>query len=227
MRRGTYARIAGFMLLFYIANGVAELVIFGRASGGAEGAPAVLASLAEHAPLVRAAALLTFLTFLDAVVLAVALYVLTREVEPGLAMLALVCRVAEGVLAAWATVRTLGLLSVALSGASASGADLAAARALGGLLLREDGMGATVASACFAVGSTLYSYLLLRGRIVPVALARLGVLASLLLVAGLSLQLSGLAHAPFTTVQWIPIALFEVALALWLLVRGAAPAAPA
>ncbi len=84
----------------------------------------------------------------------------------------------------------------------------------------------------FAVGSTIFSWLLLRGRIIPVPLAWLGVIASVLLVAILPLQLAGLFGGPMswsasiTWLVWLPMLVFEVILALWLLIKGvAAPAA--
>ena len=80
----------------------------------------------------------------------------------------------------------------------------------------------------FAVASTLFAWLLLRGRIIPAALAWPGVLASVLLVVILLLQRAGLFAAtmnwssPVTWLQWFPMLVFEVAFALWLLVKGVA-----
>ena len=93
----TNARLAGFMFLFYIVTGVANMVVFNQATSGAEGTAATLASIAQHAATMRLAAMLTLLSFFDAVVLAMALYALTRDQDPDLAVLALCCRVSEGV----------------------------------------------------------------------------------------------------------------------------------
>ena len=227
MTRRTNARLAGFMFLFYIATGITSMVLFGRAAGG-EGTVARLASIAQHATTVRLTIVLTLLTFVDAVVLAVTLYALTRDVDRDLALLALCCRVSEGVIGAISTVRTLGLLSVATAGTALAASDAAAARALGALLLSMGGWAGTIAATCFAVGSTLYSYLFLRARSIPVPLAWLGVLASILLVVLLPAQLAGFVKGPVTDFMWIPMLVFEVALALWLLIKGvAARAAPA
>jgi hypothetical protein len=88
------------------------------------------------------------------------------------------------------------------------------------------------AAIFFAVGSTIFCWLLLRGRMIPVALAWLGVLASVLLVVILPLQLAGLFGGPtswsesITWLIWLPMLVFEVTLALWLLIKGiASPAA--
>jgi len=78
------------------------------------------------------------------------------------------------------------------------------------------------------VGSTLFSWLLLRGRMIPVALAWLGVLASVLLVVILPLQRVGLFggsrnwFSGITWLMWLPMLVFEVMFALWLIVKGVA-----
>ncbi len=84
------------------------------------------------------------------------------------------------------------------------------------------------AAIFFAVGSLLFCWLFLRGRLIPVALAWLGVLASALLVVVLPLQLAGLFGGPTswaasaTWLVWLPMLAFEATLALWLLVKGVA-----
>ena len=57
---------------------------------------------------------------------------------------------------------------------------------------------------------------------IPVALAWLGVLASVLLVVGLPLQLAGVLRASAIQLMWLPMAAFEIPLALWLLIKGVA-----
>jgi hypothetical protein len=78
MTRTTNARLAGFTFLAYIATGIASMVLFGQAAAGANAA-ASLASIAQHATAVRLTAVLTLLTFFEAVVLGVTLYALTRD----------------------------------------------------------------------------------------------------------------------------------------------------
>lgn len=220
MTRVTNARIAGFTFLVYIAAGITSMVLFARATNG-EGVAAQLASIAQHATDVRLTILLTLIMNLSALVLAVTLYAITREQDRDLAMLGLTCRAAEGI-AGMDVSGTLGLLWLA-TGTDASALDAGAASALGAFFLKmQHTMGAS--ATFFAVGSTLFSWLLLRGRMIPVPLAWLGVLASVLLVVGCPLQLAGLLGGPVTTFMWLPMLLFEVVLALWLIIRGAGPA---
>jgi len=209
------------MFLLYIATGVGTMILFNQATRGAEGTAATLASIAQHESLVRMTAVLTLLTFVCAVVLAVTLYVLTRDQDPHLAMIAMCCRVSEGVIAAVSAVGTLGLVAVATASTAAS-PDAAASQALGALLLKQDGGSTLVGATCFSVGSTLFSYLFLRARSIPVPLAWLGVFASVLLVVALPARIAGLLGGPMAYYVWIPMALFEVTLALWLIIKGAA-----
>jgi Domain of unknown function (DUF4386) len=84
----------------------------------------------------------------------------------------------------------------------------------------------------FAVGSTIFCWLFLRGRLIPASLGWLGVAASALLVILLPVQKAGLLGgnqgwaASVTWVQWLPMLVFEVTFALWLLFKGIVFPAP-
>ncbi len=83
----------------------------------------------------------------------------------------------------------------------------------------------------FAVGSTIFSWLLLRGRMIPGGLAWLGFVSSLLLVVLLPMQIAGYFggarswSSPVTWFVWLPLLVFELTFAVWLITKGvAAPA---
>jgi hypothetical protein len=204
----TNSRLAGFMFLFYIANGIAAMILFSRAAAGANAA-AKLASIAQHAPLMRIVAILTLLMVVDALVLAVALYGLTRHYDHDLAVLALSFRVVEGVIAAVSTVVILALLYVATHGTTA----------LGALLLETRSYSESVSASAFAIGSTIFCWQFLRARTIPRWLAWLGLTGSILTLASLLLGLACVLHGPVVLVMWIPIFLFEVIFGVWLLVK--------
>jgi hypothetical protein len=217
MTRATNARIAGFTFLAYIAAGITSMVLFRRAAGGV-GVAAKLAGIAAHATDAGVLVVLGLVQCFSALVLGVTLYAITRDQDRDLAMLGLVCRVGEGVIAALSIPAMLALFWLAT--ASGAGApDTAATHALAAYLLRDD---VALTATFFAVGSTAFAYLLLRGRMIPVPLAWLGVVASAVLVVGLPLQLAGWVHGPITSVMWLPMLAFEVPLGLWLLARGVA-----
>lgn len=221
MTRSNNARLAGFTFLFYIAVGITQMVL--SSGTGAEGTAARLALIAQHALQVRVNVMLSLLTCVTALALAAALYGLTRDEDRDLAVLALSFRIGEGLLGAIAPIASLGLLWLATDGAGTTAADAAAANALGSLLVKVRGWNTNISATLFAFGSTIFCWLLLRGRMIPVALAWLGVAASVLLVVGLPLELAGFLAGPVTQLMWLPMAAFEVPLGVWLLIKGARP----
>jgi len=168
MTRTTNARTAGVTYFVYLVAGIGTMLVANR----------------PHAIDV----LNVFASF-SALVLGVTLYAITRDEDPDLAMIALVCR--------------------ALEAAPGPG------------------------EIFFAVGNTIFCWLLLRGRMIPRALAWLGTVASFLLVVLLLAQRGGWFggrtdwSSPFTWAVWLPLLVFELTFAVWLLVKGAATPAPA
>ncbi len=220
MTRRTNARVAGLAFLIYIAAALTGTILERSAASG-EGIAAELAGIAQHVPAMRLAVVLQLVGCFCALVLAVTLYAITRDAGPDLALLAMTCRVAEGVIGAVSLPNTLGKLWLATA-AGADAPDPAAAGALGAFLLKLPTGSFALPAIFFAVGSTIFAGLLLRGRIVPAALAWLGVLASILVVVMLPMELVGITFGVVNKAMWLPMLVFEVTLALWLIVKGAA-----
>lgn len=216
--RQFYARLAGFTFLLYMAAGALAVFLMNRATN-ADGTAATLARIAEHASDVRIAIVLELLECFAALVLAVTLYTITRDESQELAMLALVCRVGEGVLGAVGIPKTMELLWLANAGAGAGAPDVATTNTLGAFLLMPV-QSAMIGAPFFAAGSMIFSWLLLRGRMVPVPLAWLGVIASILLVAGVPLQLAAFIKGSVTGYLWLPMIAFQILIGLWLLIKG-------
>ena len=210
----TNARLAGFMFLFYIATAFPMLALSNRVMSGADAA-ATLANIAQHVTQMRVIVVLTMICFVNAITLAVALYGVTREEDHELAVLAMSCRFAEGVINALGAAFPLALLSMAREGNPSI--------PVAALLLKFGELNGSISAFCFAVGSTIFAWLFLRARSIPVWLAWLGVVGSALIVVGLPLQLIGLLGAPWKDVMWLPIAAFEIILGFWLLIKGVAP----
>lgn len=78
-----------------------------------------------------------------------------------------------------------------------------------------------------AVCDLLLGYLLYKSRLVPKALALIGIVGAPLLVAGYIAIMFGLIDriAPLTALSAVPVALFEFSLGIWLVVKGFNPAA--
>jgi hypothetical protein len=201
MTRRTTARIAGFTFLFYIAVGITGLVL-----------PDGAGTTGIHV-------LVALVTFATALTLAVSLYGFTRNEDHELAVLALCCRVSESLFAAVAPIITLGLAWLGTTaGTGANPApDPASATTVTELLHKVAGWNTTIASILFALGSTIFCYLMFRGRMIPMSLAWLGIFASLLLVIVMPLELAGYLPKNVAQYCWAPMALFEIPLGIWLL----------
>src|SRR5215471_3577274 len=225
MTRMTNARVTGFAFLLYIVLGLPAGMLMARATS-AEGIAAKLVSVAQHANDLRVAVVLVLFSSFCALVLGVTLYGITREVDPDLAMLALTFRIGEGVIGGISVQRSLGLLWVAAT-TGANALDNQTAHVLGTLFSGPGGALGPVGALFFAVGSTIFSWLLLRGRMIPAVLAWLGVVVSITWVVGLPLQLADVLRGPIVTwVMFVPMAAFEIPFALWLLIKGVAAGQP-
>lgn len=188
------ARLAGATFLLYIVVGITGLM------------------LPERPDTAGIRVLISFLIFVIALGLAVSLYALTRSEDRDLARFALLCRVGESLFAA---VGPVLILSSAWATAQAARGD---ATALGELIDQIQAWNATIAATLFAIGSTIYCYLFLRGRLIPIPLAWLGLVASVLLMVALPLELAGYLSKTVINILWAPMALFEIPLGVWLLV---------
>jgi hypothetical protein len=215
MTRATNARVAGFTYLFYIGVAFPDMLLESRATAGNAIADK-LANVAQHATDLRIGVVLTLLSGLSALVLGVTLYAITRDEDNDLAMLGLMCRVAEGITGVVGIPSTLGLLWLATA-TGPNAPDPSTAQALAAFQLRQTPL---VGATLFAVGSMLFTRLLLRGRIIPVPLAWLGVIASVLLVVVLPLELAGVLRGAITQLVWLPMAAFEIPLGFWWLFKG-------
>lgn len=187
-------------------------------SSGPSGAAAKLAHIAQNASQARFTILLGLLSVGCALLLGATLYRLTRNVDPDLALLGLCCRLAEAALGSIAICSTLSALWLSTS-APAAGADNATASAMAGLLFQFQSSNTALSAIFFAAGSALFSWLFLRGHLIPGVLAWMGVVASLLLVIVLPLQLAGFLVGKAVAFVWLPMALFEIPFAFWLLLK--------
>ena len=206
----TNARVAGVAYLLYIAVAFPSMVLMGRATAG-EGIAAKVAALAQHAGDVRLAMVLSLIGCFCALVLGVTLYAITRVQDRDLATIAMLCRVAEGVTGAASLPPMLSFLGVVTAGGTGAN------DALGSFVL-DDSM--FVAATFFAVGSAIFSWLLLKGRMVPTWLAWLGVIGSALVAVALPLESLRMLAGNVVQVLWIPVAIFEIVLAVWLIAKG-------
>jgi uncharacterized protein DUF4386 len=221
---GRYApRVAGFAFLFLIATDLGSLVLW-RGVRTTNGISDTLISISENAARIRLGLVLSMVASITTLVLAAMLYAMVAHQDRNLAILALSCRAVEAGLYASGMLNTLALLSLSRSSSN----DVSSVHVLGDLLRSVNSMSTNIGATFFAAGSTLYCYLLLKARSIPVPLATIGLVGSLIILVGIPLQtaLGRRTFAGASAVIWAPIAVFEVTTGVWLLVKGTRVSAP-
>ena len=233
-REGTPTRQAG--VPSYRANAIAVGVLFIACSatsilsiaplGAAVGAPVDLARLAANDTRVVLTALIEVLWAATGVGIAVGLYPVLRRFSPGLSLGSVVGRVVENVFVLVGALSLLVLLTVSQDAAGA--ASPSSFQATGDALVAvRDWVHGFLALIPFGIGTLLYGYVLYRSRLVPRWLSGWGLVAVVLSI-GATVYAGFTQDFGFTTVNTllnVPIGLQEMALAVWLIVKGFNPSA--
>lgn len=211
---------AGF--LFLATNITAAIAFYLRGQLVVRGDPVQTSAKIVASDLVfRAGILIELATVVGVIALAVALYTALKPINSGLALVALLWRIAENFTLAVKTLNSFSALTL-LSGAAYLGAlDEGARQSLAYVALRTDGVGFQVGFLFLGCGSTLFAWLWWRSRYIPRVLSALGLGASLAMVVGTS----SILLVPSLSKQlglsyMLPLGLFEISVGLWLMIKG-------
>ena len=192
-------------------------------------------NIAAHAQLFRIAIVSDLLAGVAVVILNAALYQLLAPVHRGLARFAAFWRLVEVSVGSAIAVSGFIVLSLLSGARPLQPFEPRELQGLAHVVIGARESGFMILLLFFGLGSTTYMYLLVRSRYIPRALALLGLVGSALaaLVALTRMLLPALVEAAFTAVRaWPPVALallalvlapillLELALGLWLLVKG-------
>ena len=212
----TYARVAGFLLIWLIITGLAgALTISHIVESGtfAEAAKRVIAS--EH--LYRVALCSELVETLSAVLLTFALYVTLKPVDALLAQIAMYWRLGEafigGVGMIFGFVR-LGLYRSPQS-IGASGTD--PSQTLLDLTGNAGFASYNISAIFFSIGSILFFYLFFKSRYIPGILSAFGVFASVVVTIMCFGSLIFPERAAALQYGWAPMAIAEVTTGFWLM----------
>jgi uncharacterized protein DUF4386 len=221
----TAAKVAGWSLLFTMI-----IVVF--ANYGLLNPLIVRGNVAEtarnivaHETQVRLV-VIGFLAYSTGVfVLLAALYVILKPVNPGLALVGAIFRLVFALLWLLTTLNLLGALRLLGSASYLQAFEPERLQALARLDLAANFDAYYVGLPFFALAATVCSYLFLKSNYVPKGLALFGVISSAWCVLCSFVYLIFPGFAQPVNPYWFdsPMALFELALALWLLFRGLRP----
>jgi len=168
---------------------------------------------------VATGALLGLVMGIAIVGIAVTIYAVLRRFSERLALGYVVVRTMEGMVDVISAIGALMLLSVSRDFVS-SGSSAAALQTLGGVLLAENNwVSYVIMPIVFALDALILNYVLYRARLVPRWLSVWGLGGAALWLAAGVMVTYGLKPSA-TTGLAVPIGLQEIALAIWLIVKG-------
>jgi hypothetical protein len=214
-------------ILFIIAT--AASLLGNVFTGSFLGAPDYLVQMAANKNLVVVGALLAFIAAAGSAGIAISLYPILRKHNEGLALGAVGFRLVEGV---FYLISVLGLFSLLSLSQEYTGAGTQAAPAIqvlgASILSVRVWSGFVLGVIAFCLGAGMYYYVLYRSRLVPRwlscwGLAGLALLFSMTMSIAFGEKIAG--PSGMLMLLAVPIALQEMVLAVWLIVKGFNPSA--
>ncbi|MHB9115605.1 MAG: DUF4386 domain-containing protein [Thermoleophilia bacterium] len=209
-------------MLFIVAT--AASLLGGVLTGSSLDAPDYLVQLIANRDLIVLGAIVKFVGAAASAGIAIALYPVVRRHNEGLALGSVGFRIVEGV---FYLVGTLGLLSLVSLGQEYAGAGPQAApvlEVLGTVILAVNvWAGFVLGVISFCLGAAMYYYVLYRARLVPRWLSAWGLAALALLFTMVLLIAFGdgpSAPSGSLVLLALPIAVQEMVLAVWLILKG-------
>ncbi len=187
-----------------------------------------LVDVSANATQVATGALLAFIAAAGSASIAVSMYPILRRHNEGLALGAVGFRLIEGTLYMVGVVFLLSLVTLSKDFVNAGTPNSPYYQTFGALLQAGHLWASFVTAVlAFGIGGLLYYYIFFQTRLVPRWLSGWGLVAmALLIVAALLIMFDVI--VPLSTVQIVlalPIAVQEMALGVWLIVKGFNPSA--
>ena len=176
---------------------------------------ASLINIANNPALLRVNIIVDMLTALGVIFLGCMLFLTLRKQNEKMALTALGFYILEAALLAGSRLATFSLLGLSQAYAATGHADLL----LPGQIAIDsmEFVGSSLHMLAFVPGGVMFYYLLDKARIVPRALSLWGLIAVLPFVIGAPLTVMGY---EIPTAVYLPYVPFELAIGIWILVKG-------
>lgn len=210
--------------LFWISNLVTLLgaVITGPIPSGAD----ALTMMSPHATQQVAGTLVAHVNDVAIIGYAVALFPVLKRFSESLALAYVAFKVAEGILLLVSAAALLSLIALSQRYLAGGSSDAPSFRAIADTTLAQEFWAARLATLAYLVATPILNYVLYRTRLVPRWISILGFVGVALLALGLIIGVGDPTRG-FQPGQLlvIPIFLWELVFATWLIVRGFAQTA--
>jgi hypothetical protein len=184
-----------------------------------------LTRLSSHPNQVAAGVLLSIIAYFACAGIAVVMYPVLKKWNAGLALGSVVFRTIETAFYMVGLVSLLSLLTLGQQFTTAGAADRTSLQAIGNLMVSVRDNAALVAVFAFCLGAFMYYYLFFQSQLIPRWLSGFGIVAIILMMVACVLALfSGNRITSYIPLA-APIAVQEMVLAVWLIVKGFNPSA--
>jgi hypothetical protein len=215
----TTVRLLGAaQLLVFVASLVSDRLL--TTVVGTGGVSEILLNVSNNLARIRISNLVALLNSLAIILLGVLFYAVFYKEYRVVALLALICFVAEAITLAVSKIGAFGLIPLSQQFVEAGAPEPSHFQALGDFLYHGvDRLGYLVHMLFFCVGGILWYYLLLSSGAIPRALSIWGLAAVSLLTIPTLLQLYD-RNLTAAMVLGLPYAPYEVVLGLWLVIKG-------
>ena len=186
-----------------------------------------LTQFSAHMNQVAGGVLLWIISAFTSVGIAISLYPVLKERNAGLALGSVVFRTIEAAFYMVVIVCLMSLLTLGQQFTTAAAADRTSLQAIGDLLVSIRDHAGLLAVFAFCLGAFMYYYLFFQSRLIPRWLSGFGIVAIILMMAACVLALfSGNRITSYIPLA-APIAVQEMVLAVWLIVKGFNPSVSA
>jgi hypothetical protein len=182
-----------------------------------------LTQVSAHANQVAAGAFLYLIAAFTSAGIAISLYSVLKERNAGLALGSVVFRTIEAAFYMVAVVSLLSLLTLGQQFTTVGVADRTLFQAIGDSLLSVRDHATLMGVFAFSLGAFMYYYLFFQSRLIPRWLSGWGIVAVILMMTACVLALFSDNPVTGYTLLVLPIALQEMVLAVWLIVKGFNP----
>ena len=216
--RMTYSRVIGALfLLGFLSYGVGNALVV-----SVTGASGFLSAISAHQITLVLGAFLMLLNSVVDVGKGVLFFPILENHGKRTALAYLAAMIVEVVLLAVGVLGLLMIVPLAQQGVDAGQASAGWAKALGSLAVQWNTMAYQIAEMSLGLGGVFLCSLLFRTRLIPRLLAVWGLIGYAILMAGAIAEIFGI-HIGL--IFSIPGGLFELALGIWLLIKGFQPEA--
>jgi hypothetical protein len=221
------AKIAGFMFLLIVIGWTLNWVFVDSRLHGPGSVMAAADAVLAHEQLFRIGLANELLLSVSGVVLAWALYRMLRPVNGDLALLALIWKLLDAVIATVSVLASFIMLQMLNGKALLAAFKPGPLQEVAGLFFRLRSNGAAIAMLFLGLGFIVFFYLLFKSKYVPAILAGFGVFSYFLIFVNALADIlipRGAAVlevvSPVGMIFMAPSVLFELAIGLWLLRKG-------